>query len=192
MHLNAFHLFGIDVAADVISLVDHKHALPARHGTLRNRRAEQPGAHDQNIILHLLHSFRFFTAAYAAAPVFYTICTYVSTPSDNFSHLWKRFVGQACTPPMGERPRCTTPQRRSGKKGGKSGESPSSPPKSPNGTEPFPAADDRHDGLNGSSKMNGISFIKNVKFRKTGLTEGRGKGYNKIRKTPKERKNGTV
>ena len=51
---NAADVLGVDVARDVVPLVDHKHALALFHRHLRERRAEQPRADDEIIILHIL------------------------------------------------------------------------------------------------------------------------------------------
>ena len=51
---NAADVLGVDVARDVAPLVDYKHALALFLRHLRERRAEQPRADDEIIILHIL------------------------------------------------------------------------------------------------------------------------------------------
>ena len=50
---NAADVLGVDVARDVAPLVDYKHALALFLRHLRERRAEQPRADDEIIILHI-------------------------------------------------------------------------------------------------------------------------------------------
>ena len=49
--VDALHLFGIDVAGDVVALVDHQAGAPGLGGFVGKHRAEQSGADDQIIIL---------------------------------------------------------------------------------------------------------------------------------------------
>ena len=51
---NTADVLGVDVARDVAPLVDYKHALAFFLRHLRERRAEQPRADDEIIILHIL------------------------------------------------------------------------------------------------------------------------------------------
>ena len=52
VNLNALHVLGVDIAADVAALVDYQHGFPGLAHLLSKRRAVQARADDQIVIVH--------------------------------------------------------------------------------------------------------------------------------------------